>query len=160
MNRRDFVLRTLGGLALAAIPAPLLARGAPNAVATSVDTPIGEKVDYRLTEDVLLAQLHQDFPQYAFWMTPLVYDPHSFVAYHGLLFCGPVTGGRPAKLKARFSGDFVDDVRCLHGLNADDELYAVMRDEIARELEHKSLLAGGLDFEYHGKVQYTFPFYT
>lgn len=176
MKRRDFVVRMLGGLALAAIPAPLLARVAPNDVLPPIPSPLGEKVAYKHTGDVILDMLHQDFPQYAFMLTPVICDPNDFCPRRGVLVAGPITSGKVRKLKVRLSQESIHDVQVWHGIDCSDELYKFIRTEIARELEclryerqarayvtASGPLPSGFWSAFTDSIlshQFTFPYYT
>jgi major capsid protein Gp23 len=175
LTRRDFVLRTIGGLALMAIPAPLMARVAPNAVPAPIPSPIGEFSRLPRTEGVLFDLLHRDFPQYAFWQSTPYLDPNHFCVRRGLLAAGPVTKGKPFKLRTCVNMEFLQDLEAYHGLDAMDELVNVVRQEIARELEmrkYERLVSEGDMHPLDAMViddllreaalakEYTFPYYT
>lgn len=171
MNRRDFLFRTAGALALAAIPAPLRAFSGLETPPKPIPSPLGEKVDYRLTDRVFLDQLHQDFPEYAFWMTPLLHDPMDFVVRRGILVSGPATVGRTCKLKVAVTHEAMQDMQTMRGYRVDDELYNMIRYEIALELTARQyerlVLNGKWNEAIHGDPYeilhaqtFTFPHHT
>jgi hypothetical protein len=169
MNRRNMLVKMgMSAVAVLAFPKKLFALSAPEQTTSPCAPPAGRAEDKLAAlnpeEAIFLNGLRKDFPEYYFWVTPMLIDS-GFYPRRGIL-CRRLPNGNWFKLKGPFpSIEIFQDAAAMRTYNNDTDciatIYHETRVEIAHELTHRHIgsFSGGAILVAHPNTHpISFPF--